>query len=113
MKKLIDELYGITARESILRAELRELKSRRDAIEEEIEQEMIDNGMDEAEGTNCRLEIRDSKTFDSGLAESTFPYQLFPELWSIKATALKGRVSQGEYESFRRPNGDVYLKMLS
>lgn len=112
MKDLIDELYEIASRETLLRAELRELKSRRGEIEGGIIGEMLNEGVDERQGSKCRVELRDSKEFDSELAESTFPRELFPEVWGIKATALKAEISRAEYESFRRPTGGAYLKIL-
>ena len=112
MDERVDEIQAIKNRETLLRAELKELKARRDAIEREIEEEMIEYNLDDLRGTNCRVEFRESKSLDKELVGDSFPYELFPEIWTISANEFKKMVGADEYANFTSVS-DLYLKLLS
>lgn len=113
MDERVDKIQAIKNRETLLRAELKDLKAKRDALEREVEDEMIENGLDDLHGTDCRVELRGRRALDKELVGDSFPYEMFPEIWTISANEFKKMIGSKEYEDFMSDDGDLYLKLLS
>lgn len=113
MDKRIDEIQQFKAREDLLRSELRDIKAKRENLEQDIIEEMCDDGEYQLNGSDCRVELRSSTAFDRELAQDSLPYALHPEVWSISARNVKKTLGARGYREFTPNTGDVYLKFLS